>query len=68
MNLIEPGNIFELPTYDDGTHHLVFESHLDVKLYDEDGNISHVSNVTTIGEGDEMNFFITLVGGCWIII
>ena len=68
QELIEPGNIFEIPTDEDGTYRIVFESHADVKIYDEDGEFGHVANITTFGEGDDINFMITLIGGGWIVI
>ena len=68
MELIQPGNIFEIPTYEDGTFLLAFQSLSRVRFVDDDGNSENVTNVTTIGSGDEISFLITFDDGSWVAL
>lgn len=68
LNLIEPGNIFQMNISDTEQINLVFKDHDDVKFIDEYGELHHITNVTTIGEGDDIKFLLTTIGGGWIVM
>jgi|DEB0MinimDraft_6_1074348.scaffolds.fasta_scaffold52034_2 hypothetical protein len=67
LNLIEPGNIFQIDISDTEQINLVFKSHDEVMFLDEHGELHHVTNVTTFGEGDDISFLITTISG-WIVM
>ncbi len=68
LKLIEPGNIFQMDISDTEQINLVFEEHDTVKFIDENDELHHITNVTTIGDGDERTFLMTTLCGGWIIM
>ena len=68
MKLIEPGNIFQINISDTEQINLVFKAHDNVMFIDENGERHHITNVTTIGEDDDISFLLTTIGGGWIVM
>jgi len=65
LDLIEPGNIFEIPTNNGDTYHLVFKSHSEVILVERESKKYDVKSLTSYGKDDELSFVIQTKNGEW---
>ena len=68
MKLIEPGNIFQKDISDTEQINLVFKDRDEVVFIDENDEVFHITNVTTVGEGEDQEFILTTIGGGWIVM